>query len=156
MKNLRHVLLRYGSWVLVVFLVFITSCEEKVSIRTLDSRNGYAFELYTQAFIELAAPVYCRVKMDGSLIFPFVTIGYTSEYPYDLEFTLIDHGVLVAIVEQSTPHVVLAIYDFVSQVSWSWQEEPKVGKRLLERLQEKHPNFPFILSTEFGGNAKIK
>lgn len=162
MKSQRNVI-RY-EYVVILILLLITSCEGwKVSVTTLHSTAGYAFEIHTESFVELAAPIYCRVKKEGTIVFPFLTLGHTVYDPHSLEFMLVDHGDLVAIVEESTPHVVLAIYDFQDHISWpcaditmTRHEELAIGKKLLKRLQEKVPDVPFILSVEFEDDAKVR
>lgn len=127
------------------------------SLLTLVTESGYVFDIKTDAFVELSAPISCMVTKDEKTIFPLATIGYTVHSPQDLHFSLLESGKekeLVAIIEQSAPTVILALYDI--QHRQSWNENEAVQQELLQRFNTWHPEGQFVMGESIGGEMKRK
>lgn len=82
-------------------------------------------------------------------------IGLAAIAANKLKFTLIEHeDGIVAITEQTNPHVVIGIFDLTKHIGVPFldlgkEEEERIGKELIRRLNTTTQGEPFIL----GGGA---
>lgn len=116
-------------------------------VTRLKTTSGVVFYITTTyGFVEGARPIHCQGIKQKELIFPSKLImftGITAPYP---DFTLFEgDDNLIALIEQSSPYDVLALYDLKHRISWTAsysgprtarEEYDKIGKELLERLNK--------------------
>ena len=130
-----------------------------VTLEVLRSSRGVTFTILAERDYEITRGVSCLVKEDGRLLFRFPVIrGYANHRIPSLSFQLWEDkaGYVFALVEESEPHVVLAIYDSRSSYKWYWRtggaRERKArndeARRILEPVQEAHPDILFVLDGE--------
>jgi hypothetical protein len=107
------------------------------SITTLRTTSGYVFEIsIPKGLYEGTVPIECTVTKNGETIFSERIGSVRGIDLWKHQFTLIESGEeheVVAIVEQTNPHIVIAIYDVKKRTSWKTSKA--VRKQLLERLE---------------------
>ena len=146
-----------------VFIALSDDNDKTYSLTTLKTTNDYIFDIRTESFWETAVrSILCVGMKDEETVFPLKSIGYTTE-PRELEFGLIEGGEnneVIAIVEQSAPQVVVALYDLKSKkygLYWpGWQKDREIMKELLQRLNENNPDELFVLPHDAGDDVELK
>jgi len=141
MKKILVVLAIVSSTVMIagIALLYFADESETHSIATLKTKSGYVFDIRIPGFWEVTAPLLCIITKDKETIFSQTTIGYARGRALDkYTFALIESGEkndLVAIIEQTNPQIVLAIYDLKNH-KW-WGESEAVRQELLEKLKQQ-------------------
>ncbi len=137
------------------FFSLILPEEDTRSLTILKTKSGYVLDIRADTFMEISRGISCTVMKNGDTIFPLRRIGGTVVKSRELEFALIEaEDELVAVVEKSAPHVVLAIYDLKNYKSW--EDSSVIGQELLQRLNKTNPEKPFVLRSSIGGMTNLK
>ena len=142
-----------------IVLAAVYALRDPIRLETLRSSRGLTFTILAERDYEITRQISCDVKENGRLLFHFPVIEYYANRRIpSLSFQLWDDkaGYVVAIVEKSRPHVVLAIYDIRTGYKWYWytggaremQVVDDEARRILEPVQEAHPDIELVLSGE--------
>jgi hypothetical protein len=134
----------FVGWAIIGYL-----SDKEYSIATLTSKTGYVFDMRAPYFYEAAQLVYCQIRKDNEIIFSRM-IGTAYVATNKLKFSLVENedGV-VAITEQTKPHNVIVIFDLNNHRGFpsdlKYEEERRIGKQLVQRLNMSMQEEPFVL-----------
>ena len=144
-------------WVIVRVVIFF---DITYSLTTLSTYDGeYRFNLRTPIYADMTSRVFCRIKQRGRTIGEaFIGVSGNLE---GIEFILIEQEHVVALVENSTPHIVLMLFDRTDRTYWTSyndgleDKKKNTGGHLLEILNNGQ-EMPFILNGEvFNSHQRI-
>ena len=146
-----------------VFALLVSSCSRTKTIARLDAGSGTQIVVSADNWWEVSRPCFYEVHRDSLIVVPLTFIG--SGLDFDLSFRLVSttDRQLVALVEASSPDVVLALFDLASNETWPHSgntehhmSEHLRGTVLLSRLKHSHPATRFILSVNVLGSRRTK
>jgi hypothetical protein len=146
-----------------VFALLVSSCSRTKTVARLDAGSGTQIVVSADNWWEVSRPCFYEVHRDGLIVVPLTFIG--SGLDFDLSFRLVitTDRKLVALVEASSPDVVLALFDLASNETWPHTSDNEEhtsahqrGTALLARLKHSHPTIPFILSEDVLGSRRTK
>ena len=115
--------------------------------------KGRSIEIRSAPSGEMSRAVYYKIPGTQR----FQVIGFTHHATSNLQFETLrsGDGRLVAVVERSSPNVVLILHDYSTRSSWphtycseTFKEARIRGRTMLRRLQAHHPNRTLILSED--------
>lgn len=150
--------------VAIISFLLIYSCSDSYSIKTFKINGGYTIDIRTDSNWEISKPIYCRVTKNGELTVSEYLIGGTIGEIKDLHFEVIGNNKDVfALIEKSSPYVVLAIFNFNDKKYWPFRattqnnEDTYIkGKELLRQLNSDNNEYKYVLSTDIPGNVDLK
>ena len=145
-----------------VCAMLVSSCSRTKTIARLDAGSGTQIVVSADNWWEVSRPCFYEVHRNSLIVVPLTFIG--SGLDFDLSFQLVTTDrKLVALVEASSPDVVLALFDLASNETWPHTLENEEhtsahqrGTALLARLKHSHPTIPFILSEDVPGSRSTK
>ena len=128
--------------------------------------NNGTFEIFTDNFGEISAPLYFELRVAGQTRVPMT---YFCSVPYEMRveaqsFLLRagQKGELVGIALASEPHMILIMHDFETNENWPRggdrersEATQKRGVAMLERLKREAANNELKLASEYSRSASF-
>lgn len=135
-----------GSRVMLMSIMLMGCCQDTYSLLTLQSQDGYVFDIRGRCFVEITEPILCQIMKNEEIIIR-KGLGVTR-HAKDLEFALIESASVFAIIETANPQVVFGLFDRQIDQYWTCmtdREQAAAGNTLLQTLNNEQSGPPFVL-----------